>query len=62
VAESSSTHISENTPDGVALKLLYAVAHAEGKSLWSGSTAPDKPDRKWIFDTFSECLRTVRQP
>ncbi len=47
------------TAEGVALQLLVYTAHAEGKTL---SGAGQKPDRKWILDTYAECLKTVRQP
>ena len=45
-------------PEEVAFKLLYAVAWAENVDLegWA------KTDRKWILDTYAECLLTVQNP
>jgi hypothetical protein len=60
MSEAKSSHSLENTPEGVALKLLYTIAFAEEKSLWSGSLATEKATRKWILDTYAECLRTVQ--
>jgi hypothetical protein len=42
----------------VAYKLLYLVAWGEDKDL----DAWGKADRKWILDTYAECLLTVRNP
>jgi hypothetical protein len=38
--------------------LLYLVAWGENKDLdgWG------KADRKWILDTYAECLLTIRNP
>jgi hypothetical protein len=42
----------------VAYKLLYLVAWGENKDL----EAWGKADRKWLLDTYAECLLTVRDP
>ena len=45
----------------IAFRLLVEIANAEGKSVRSlqgGST----PDRKWLLDTYAECLMTVKLP
>ena len=42
----------------IAYKLLYLVAWGEDKDL----DAWGKCDRKWILDTYAECLRTVQNP
>jgi len=46
------------SPEDVAHKLLYAVAWSENIDLdgWA------KTDRKWILDTYAECLLTVKDP
>ena len=46
------------SPEEVAYKLMYVVAWGEDKDLdgWG------KADRKWILDTYAECLLTVRNP
>jgi hypothetical protein len=43
------------TPEGAALILLQIVASVEGKEFGFG-----KADRKWILDTYTECLQAVR--
>jgi hypothetical protein len=42
----------------VAYKLMYLVAWGENIDLegWA------KADRKWILDTYAECLLTVKDP
>ncbi len=42
------------TPEGAALALLQIVANCEGKS-FDGYDG-EKVDRKWVLDTFTECL------
>lgn len=51
-------HIGENSPEEVALKLMRMIASNEGKTLMSAATA----ERKWLLDTYAECLQTVRDP
>jgi hypothetical protein len=46
---------STATQEGAALVLLQLVANAESKH-FDGNGA----DKKWILDTYAECLRTVR--
>ena len=50
----------ENSPELIAYKLFMHIVHAEDKSL---GTAPGKKstvDRKFILDTYQECLFAVR--
>lgn len=49
------------TPEHIAYVLLMAIAKGEGKSLTGGSTGV-APDRKWLLDTFAECMLAVRDP
>jgi hypothetical protein len=46
------------SPEEIAFKLLYAVSWSENIDLegWG------KTDRKWILDTYAECLLTVKDP
>lgn len=53
-------HIGENSPEEVAFKLLQTVASVEGKSLFPFRGGDVKPDRKWILDTYAECLAATR--
>lgn len=54
MADTSVVHIGENSPEQVAFKLMQLIAINEGKT---GSA-----DRKWMLDTYAECLHVVRQP
>jgi hypothetical protein len=51
-------HIGENSPEQVALKLLDVIANVEKRSLTS--LGPNPADRKWLLDTYAECLEAVR--
>ena len=52
---------SGDSPEIVALALLERIARSEGRQFErkpeDGMTAAD---RKWILDTYVECLNTVR--
>ena len=50
----SVAHIVKDSPEQVAFKLFLEVARAEESS---GA----KPDRKWILNTYDECLRAVKK-
>lgn len=52
----------DNSLERVAYDLLVAVAHAEHKNpvATSGSASWAGADRKWILDTYAECLQAVR--
>lgn len=58
MAENTVVHIGENSPEQVAFKLMQEVASVEGKDMFSHGKTP--ADRKWILDTYTECLRAVR--
>jgi hypothetical protein len=47
------------SPEQVAYKLLGLVAQAEGQKLANAPTGK-VPERKWILDTYAECLRAVK--
>jgi hypothetical protein len=48
--------IGGKSPEHVAWDLFETIASAEEMPT-SG-----RRDRKWILDTYAECLRTVREP
>ena len=49
----------ENTPEHVAYQLLERVADLEGVALARGGK--DKlASRKWLLDTYAECLDAAR--
>jgi|GEM_PF-2167695 len=61
-----SSDTSEWTPEHIAYTLMRKVAAAEGRAL--SDEAEAKPgsgtpaDRKWMLDTFAECMQAVRDP
>lgn len=55
--------IQGDTDLAVAYALLRDVAYAEQKEIVGlATTSSQRPDRKWILDTYAECLRAVRAP
>lgn len=58
MADATIVHIGENSPEHVAYALFERVAQIEGKVLVKDGGA----DRKWVLDTYAECLRAVRNP
>lgn len=60
MADAPVVHIGENSPEEVALKLLRMIADVEKKRLFH-SNEP-MADRKYILDTYAECLKAVRNP
>jgi hypothetical protein len=58
MADNTVVHIGENSPEEVAYKLLQNIASQERKTLIVSSEA----ERKWLLDTYAECLMTVRNP
>jgi hypothetical protein len=59
--EAPVIYTGKNSPEEVALKLLHEIAHVENIGV-RGDTRTNKPDRKWILDTYAECLDVVRNP
>jgi hypothetical protein len=55
-------HIGENSPEEVAYKLLVTIASNEKKTLSDRTSGSATADRKWLLDTYAECLSTVRTP
>lgn len=47
------------THEAVAWELFRVVANAEGKSLHASDNGTP-PTRKWVFETYAECLAIVR--
>jgi hypothetical protein len=60
MADTSNTvvHIAENSPEQVALKLLEKVAAVEKRQFYGHGDNP--ADRKWILETYDECLKVVK--
>jgi hypothetical protein len=57
MAEGKILHAGQSTEE-VAYTLFRHIAIAEGKKIDNA----EAPERKWILDTYAECLRTVRNP
>ena len=49
-----------NSPEQVAHRLMHHVADVEGKKLYLSSESETVADRKYILDTFAECLDAVK--
>ncbi len=69
MADDAVVHTAGNTPEQVAYKLMHDIAAIEGKALLTATGAPasgrggkELPDRKWLLDTYAECLLAVRNP
>lgn len=58
--EMSVVSVSGDSPEAVALVLLSFIADAEGM-VYSPS-ADKSASRKWILDTYAECLKVVKNP
>ena len=58
-----NTEHGEDTPEHMAYRLFLHVAELETKHL-HGDPSRDRTiaDRKWVLDTYAECLRAVRSP
>jgi hypothetical protein len=55
-------HIGENSPEQIAYKLLLIIASKEGKLLEGSYSDHATADRKWLLDTYAECLTMVQNP
>lgn len=62
MADQATVHLGENSPEQVAFKLLELVALTEGQLIKSSRENGNKADRKWILDTYAECILAVRSP
>jgi hypothetical protein len=58
MAEGATVHIGENSPEQVAYKLLLSVGIQEKKDVGNGLVRG--ADRKWVLDTYAECLEAVQ--
>lgn len=61
MSDNTILHFGENSPEKIAYVLLQEIANIEGQS-----TSPWPTDgfqttnRKWLLDTYAECLKAVR--
>ncbi len=61
MADAPVVHIGENSPEHIAFQLMLRIAHAEDVAL-SSMAETKNTTRKWILDTYAECLEAVRHP
>ena len=62
MTENVTLHVGENTAAYVAWKLFIEIANAEKKHAFHGQGYELHGDRKWILDTYAECLLAVTDP
>jgi hypothetical protein len=62
MAETIVLRIGDNSPEHVAYKLLIDVARIEKKADSHGIKvgANEGADRKWLLDTYAECLAAAK--
>jgi len=58
MTDKAIVHIGENSPEEVAFKLFKEIVSVEIHN----SNPPKAMSKKWILDTYAECLLTVRGP
>ncbi len=51
---------SGDSPEIVALALLERIAHSEGRHFEAAPHEGSAADRRWILDTYFDCLNVVR--
>ena len=63
MADQPVVHIGENSPEQVALKLMFNSARVEGKVLHRNpGDGQETASKEWLLDTYAECLRIVKNP
>lgn len=61
MADSTVVHMGENSPEHVAFRLYHEVMQTEGKVPYRDTNGgKQQADRKYILDTYAECLAAVR--
>ncbi len=58
MADEAVVHIGENSPEYVAYQLFRHITVTEKKA--TSRVGNIKADRKWILDTYAECLDAVK--
>ena len=59
MSDAKVVNAGENTPEHIAYKLLTDVMNVEDMSYW-GANGKKRVDRKYLLDTYSECLDAVK--
>ena len=61
--DNAAVHATDNSAEAIAYRLLHDIAMVEGRIFDRvPQNARSPADRKWILDTYRECLRAVKQP
>jgi ferredoxin-like protein FixX len=61
MVDTPAVHIGDNSSEHIAYKLTERIAECEKRALHINPAAGWTPaDRKWLLDTYSECLEAVR--
>lgn len=55
MADEAVVHIGENSPEQVAYKLMIDLRSIENRY-----PEHQQADRKWLLDTYAECLEAVK--
>jgi hypothetical protein len=58
MADTPVTYVNQSSAEYIAYKLLEIIASNENKVLYLNNSAT--ADRKWLLDTYAECLTAVR--
>ena len=62
MADKAIVHFGENSPEQVAFKLMEKIADVEQRPLYKHDDTKNAADRKWILDTYAECIVAVKSP
>lgn len=62
MADAPVIHIGENSPEHVAYRLMQDIALVEKRALHASDVSSGwrSADRKWIIDTYIECIKATR--
>ena len=61
MADSAVVHLGENSPEYVAYRLLHEIMRTENKVGYAPTDRSyQQADRKYILDTYAECLYAVK--
>jgi hypothetical protein len=59
--DSSVVHIGENSQEKIAHTLLHEIMRTEGRVSYKPQSSGDQQaDRKYLLDTYAECIEAVK--
>lgn len=61
MSDAKVVNAGENTPERIAYLLFRDVMQTEGKATYKSDKA-EQVDRKYILDTYAECILAVARP